>query len=72
MVKERLRLLKVGPVARYVSVSRWVQRHRLAMQIKWEVRFLGVPGDRYDTWSLWGLHKMHETVWFCLVSGLSL
>ena len=32
---------------------------------------LGVPGGRYDTRSLWDLYKMHETLWFCLVSGLS-
>ena len=30
---------------------------------------LGVPGGRHDTRSLWGLYEMHETLWFCLVSG---
>ena len=29
----------------------------------------GVPGGRHDTRSLWGLYEMHETLWFCLVSG---
>ena len=27
----------------------------------------GYLGRRFDIWSLWGLHKMHETLWFCLV-----
>ena len=30
----------------------------------------GGTGGRYDTLSLWGLYKMHETLWFCLMSGL--
>ena len=29
---------------------------------------LGVLGGRFDIWSFWGLYKMHETLWFCLVS----
>ena len=32
---------------------------------------LGVPGGRHDIRSLWGLYKMHETLWFCLVSDRS-
>ena len=33
---------------------------------------LGVPGGRLDIGSLWGLYKMQETLWFCLVSGLNI
>ena len=29
---------------------------------------LEVSGDRLDVRSLWSLYKMHETLWFCLVS----
>ena len=32
---------------------------------------LGAPGGRHDIRSLWGLYKMHETLWFCLVSDRS-
>ena len=32
--------------------------------------FGGIPGVRFDIGSLWGLYKMHETLWFCLVSVL--
>ena len=35
------------------------------------VMCLGVPGGRHDIRSLWGLYKMHETLWLCLVSGLN-
>ena len=28
----------------------------------------GYLGGRFDIWSLWGLYKMHETLWFYLVS----
>ena len=34
--------------------------------------FGGVPGGRLDIRSLWVLYKMHETLLFCLVSGLNL
>ena len=33
---------------------------------------LGVPCGRLDIGSLWGLQKMRETLWFCLVSGLNI
>ena len=33
---------------------------------------LGVPGGWLDIRSLWGLYKMHDTLWFCLVSGLNI
>ena len=33
---------------------------------------LGVPGGRLDIGSLWGVYKMRETLWFCLVSGLNI
>ena len=29
----------------------------------------GYLGGRFDIRSLWGLYKMYETLWFCLMSG---
>ena len=29
----------------------------------------GYLGGRFDIRSLWGLYKMYDTLWFCLVSG---
>ena len=42
----------------------------------WRIRHqtirLGVPGGRLDIRSLWGLYKMHKTLWLCLLSGLNI
>ena len=39
---------------------------------KKSMRCLGVPGGRLDIRSLWGLYKMRETLWFCLVNDLNI
>ena len=31
--------------------------------------FGGTLVVRFDIGSLWGLYKMHKTLWFCLMSG---
>ena len=41
-------------------------------KIVYKLYCVWVPGGRHDIRSLWGLYKMHETLWFCLVSGLNI
>ena len=64
-------LSAVCPPERRACVAPYRNQRLQRSGLSWVPGCLGVPGGRLDKGSLWDLYKIHETLWFCLVSGLN-